>query len=255
MHELHSVLIQLGYSEKESVVYLAALELGAASASEIARRAGVNRATTYSVLEVLMKKLLITSIEIDNEKRFVAESPEQIERHLIDEERELALRKKLAQEKMPTIMRLHSKLGAQPKIRYIEGIEGLRKMQREYEGYEEDIIQIVGYDFFLQMREEVVEGHREKLIKSKRKIRSIFVTDNDIQFPKELSIEYVTISPSLVDVRGEMTVCGDRLVLFSYTNGVMAVEILSATLAQMVRETLELAWREVKQWQKEGSRP
>ena len=40
-----------GFTDKEARVYLTCLELGASLASTVARRAEVNRGTTYSILQ------------------------------------------------------------------------------------------------------------------------------------------------------------------------------------------------------------
>ncbi|MEK7458957.1 MAG: hypothetical protein AAB663_00970, partial [Patescibacteria group bacterium] len=50
------------------------------------------------------------------------------------------------------------------------------------------------------------------------------------------------VSPSVLHVEGEVTVWHDRVVLFSYTNGIIAIEISSKTIADTVRGILELAW-------------
>lgn len=70
-----STLIKLGLSEKEAKVYLAALELAQDSAQNIAKKAGVNRPTTYVILEKLMKLGLANTLEENKKTLFVAESP------------------------------------------------------------------------------------------------------------------------------------------------------------------------------------
>lgn len=50
---IENTLNSLGLSPNEAKVYLAALEMGTASAQDIAHKAGVIRTTGYSVLERL----------------------------------------------------------------------------------------------------------------------------------------------------------------------------------------------------------
>lgn len=71
-------LTKLGLSDKEAAVYLAALALGAGPVQPIARRAQVARATTYLVLESLMKRGLVTQYEEGKKTVFVAEPPQQL---------------------------------------------------------------------------------------------------------------------------------------------------------------------------------
>ena len=49
-------LTQLGFTEEESKVYLAALELGGSYASGIAKKAGVPRVNCYHTLDKLVRK-------------------------------------------------------------------------------------------------------------------------------------------------------------------------------------------------------
>ncbi|MFB6225205.1 MAG: helix-turn-helix domain-containing protein, partial [Candidatus Paceibacteria bacterium] len=54
--KLLSELRNLGFSEKESRVYVASLQIGSAPMQKIAASAGVNRATTYVLVESLMHR-------------------------------------------------------------------------------------------------------------------------------------------------------------------------------------------------------
>jgi len=77
-------LQDLGLSEKEARVYLAALELGQTTADKLAKHAKVNRSTTYVQLESLMKVGLMSTHEERKKTVFAPESPE-----LLEDERSL----------------------------------------------------------------------------------------------------------------------------------------------------------------------
>ena len=49
-------LQDMGLSEKEAKIYLASLEIGRATADQLAKQAKIVRSTTYVQLESLMKK-------------------------------------------------------------------------------------------------------------------------------------------------------------------------------------------------------
>ncbi|MCH8049155.1 hypothetical protein IH979_00380 [Patescibacteria group bacterium] len=249
MEDLIQGLVRLGFSQKEAKVYLAALELGRAGANKISRRAKVNRVTTYTILDALSTKGLITSIMEQGDRTYVAEPPHRILTLLHLQQKELEDRRRIADQLMLRLRVFHNLSATKPKIRYIESIEGLRAMQREYEELNEDMIQLVGYDTFFKLHNlNISKEHQRELARRKRKIRSILVTEKQLSFPEELDVEYVTISPSLMNVHGEMTVCGNRLILFSFTEGIIAVEIISKTIADTARAVLELAWKQAQEW-------
>lgn len=72
------LLKNIGLSDKGARVYLAALELGAASVQSIARKAKVARPTTYLFLDELVKRGLATQYTEGERTQFVAESPRHI---------------------------------------------------------------------------------------------------------------------------------------------------------------------------------
>src|SRR3989339_585321 len=57
---IEEILRNVGLSDKEIEIYLSALKLGPQPASVLARSAGLNRTTTYAILETLFRKGLIS---------------------------------------------------------------------------------------------------------------------------------------------------------------------------------------------------
>ncbi|MGB2791347.1 MAG: helix-turn-helix domain-containing protein, partial [Candidatus Moraniibacteriota bacterium] len=76
---LEKELQEIGLQEKEARVYIAMLELGRATAQDIAKKADVNRATTYFVMENLMKKGLASAVDEGTKQYFLPEDPSQLE--------------------------------------------------------------------------------------------------------------------------------------------------------------------------------
>jgi len=69
-------LRKLGLTEKETWVYLAALELGHTSAQIIAKKAQISRPTAYEVIKSLENKELITESKEKGKRYFTAQSPD-----------------------------------------------------------------------------------------------------------------------------------------------------------------------------------
>lgn len=124
-------LEKLGLSEKEARVYLAALELGANSVQNISRKAGVNRATTYVILESLVGKGLISSYEQGKKTYFIAEAPEQLDRLLKKKEKEVEERRQDLTKIIPELKAIYNLAGSKPRVKFYEGKEGLKAMQQD----------------------------------------------------------------------------------------------------------------------------
>ena len=238
-------LVRIGFTDKEAKVYVLALERGKTSAHELAAAAGMARASTYDVLEALSRKGLMTPYVVDGQRRYLAEPPERVLSILHVQRREVDERIGELEHLMPKLLAIRNAEGEKPRIRYIEGLDGLRAMQREYEARGGDILQIVGYDAFLALHDlSDTRTHREAIAQASRQVRAIVITDFDVSFSNMPNVDARVVPTSIIRAPGEMSVCGDRVLLLSYQGGVIAIEIRSQAIADTCRATLELAWRE-----------
>lgn len=124
-------LMKLGLSEKEAKVYLAALALGAQTAQEIAKKAGVNRATTYVILQGLMNKGLTSVFTKGKKTYFAAEPPEQLDHLLRKQEEDIFEHRRDLEKMIPELRALFHHQDGKPTVRLYEGHEGIRGMMNE----------------------------------------------------------------------------------------------------------------------------
>jgi len=74
--KIEKTLISLGLSQKEAAVYYSLLVRGRSSVSQVARSAGVNRATGYVILDALIGKGLARISGQKPKQEYTAESPD-----------------------------------------------------------------------------------------------------------------------------------------------------------------------------------
>lgn len=142
---LHRELMSFGLSEKEARVYLAALELGATSVQKLSQKAGVNRATTYTNIDVLLDLGLMGSFQKGKKIKFFAEPPEKVISILIEKEEKM-LRDRAASSKdlLPQLNSFQSLSDGIPVVRYFDGHEGIRDLMTEmYTRSHEDVLRIM----------------------------------------------------------------------------------------------------------------
>lgn len=126
MKELIERLAEYGLSDKESLVYLAMLELGPASVQDIAKKAGVNRATTYVMIEALKRRGLMATFEKGKKTMFVAESPDVLKKLTDQEKKAIQEKENRLQEALPLFMALFNSAGSnKPMVKFFEGAEGV----------------------------------------------------------------------------------------------------------------------------------
>jgi sugar-specific transcriptional regulator TrmB len=120
----------IGFSEKEVLVYLALLELGKGTVTQISHKAGINRPTGYHVLASLAVKELVRVSGKEPKQEYVAESPDQIEKLLAKKIESDQSFIKEARKIIPELKSMHNVVD-RPKILFYEGKEGLEKVYED----------------------------------------------------------------------------------------------------------------------------
>jgi len=126
-------LKKLGFTEKETDVYLAMLELGPAVVSDIAKRAGVKRPTAYVVLEELGKRGLVSFTERRGVKLFTPAPAERLVKNLESEAKKYKNLASMARELVPKLKIKKQEKFSKPKVQLFEGVEGMKTMRTIYE--------------------------------------------------------------------------------------------------------------------------
>ncbi|RJG14400.1 TrmB family transcriptional regulator [Pseudomonas cavernicola] len=116
---MDKALLALGLEGNKAAFYLAALELGEATVQAIASKAGIGRTTAYDVLGRLVEEGLVSQVEKDGKLRVIAEEPGALVRRAEELRR-------LAEEVLPDLRSLYNRSQSKPRIRYFEGVEGIK---------------------------------------------------------------------------------------------------------------------------------
>jgi sugar-specific transcriptional regulator TrmB len=112
------LLEKLGFNPKESIVYMSLLELGPASPSEIVKKSGLHRPDVYKALTVLVDKHLVSVMPKGKYKKYVAESPEKLEKVFKDIEAQFF-------NEIEDLHRAYEERSKKPLITYTEGTQAL----------------------------------------------------------------------------------------------------------------------------------
>ena len=131
MSNLENEIKKLGLSDKEAKVYVAILKLGQAPAAEIATHSGINRATTYVILEELRKKGLVSTFLKGKKMIFAVESPERLKNLFEVEERRVKESFSGLENILSDLNRIYESRGEHPKVRLFEGSEGINSLRED----------------------------------------------------------------------------------------------------------------------------
>ncbi len=111
----------LNLNEKEIKAYLSNLMLGSSTAQEIAKKANLNRVTTYDILKALIERGFTSYTIKSGVKYFEATDPSKF----IDELKEKQAKVK---EVLPELNKLKSSILKKPEIETYEGLPGLKSI-------------------------------------------------------------------------------------------------------------------------------
>ncbi len=236
---LDKLLQQLGFSQNEAKVYLAALKTGLNSAQNIAKEASLQRTTTYSVLKVLTEKGLVAKSKEKGKTRFLAEPPDKL----------LTLANTLSdrvKKSLPEFSALYNQAETKPKILFYEGA---RSIQEVYDDtLKEKPAEILewntnAYFEYPEVDKDYIKKRVALNIKAKRIAGSSSVWDIKHRYKDASELSETLIVPKEKFWPGiEVNIYGNKVAFLNYAEK-MSVIIESKAIAEAMKQVYELSWK------------
>ncbi|OGI59660.1 hypothetical protein A3C60_01800 [Candidatus Nomurabacteria bacterium RIFCSPHIGHO2_02_FULL_37_45] len=246
----------IGFSEKEVLVYLALLELGKGTVTQISRKAGINRPTGYHVLASLEVKELVRVSGKEPKQEYVAESPDQIEKLLVKKiESDQAFIKE-ARKIIPELKSMHN-VSDRPKVLFYEGKEGLEKVYEDTLTSHEEIRAYATYDDMQVALPGYFPEYFYRRAKKGISIRAIFpYTQAGIDlsgYNKEQKRETAMVPADKYYFSPEINIYDNKVMIASWKEK-LGIIIESHEIADAMKKVFELAWAEAKRLDEELKR-
>lgn len=218
-------LTKIGLSDKEAKVYLATLELGQSSVQEIGKKAEVNRATTYVILNSLITKGLASTYSKDKKTYFMAESPDNVITVLELQKKALEEKQKHIQELLPQLKTIYNKQEDKPVVRFFEGIDGLRSMVNEQMSSSTKLLRgIFSMDDLADVysNDEINKAYGDRLQK-KQIVKAIYTYKNKVLGPDEPGDERIKIPEDKFPIKCDIAIFDNKIRIASLRkkNGVI----------------------------------
>lgn len=247
---MRQILKKLNFSSKEIDVYLAALNLGTASVTELARKAEIKRPTTYVVLERLKELGLVSLSRKKGKQIFTAENPEKLFR-LLEEEKEILLNKeKELKKSLPKLKALTKKDTTVPVIRYYKGKEGVWNIINDLMSSQYDSRMITSGKAFDLLGKKRIE--RDVLQKRKQiGTKSYIISDHDSHQidtyrKKELLFREFRFLPETIDLNSLVYVYDDKVALIFLKNFLTGIIIENKELFLVFKFMFDSLWKELE---------
>jgi len=117
----NKILEQIGLSKNESAIYLALLDLGPSGISKISEKTAIHRPLIYKALPELLEKKLVSQTQKGKSVLYVAEPPNRLESIFDDLKYQFF-------EYLPDLEDSYEKNNKKPKVRFLEGKDGTRRV-------------------------------------------------------------------------------------------------------------------------------
>ncbi|MFZ2072364.1 MAG: helix-turn-helix domain-containing protein [Minisyncoccia bacterium] len=246
-------LTELGFSDKEASVYLALLELGPSTTSEISRIAKINRTTGYDILESLVSNGLVNSIGETKIQKFVAENPDKVIVFLENKIKHNQEKLKQAYDLLPELFSIYNEK-EKPKVKYYEGEERMKEAFEDTLTTKKEILAYaVGGDAIKSVGQKYVENYIRKRVERNIRIKNIAPNDSGslsiISKDAEQMRESLIVPKEKFYFSVETDIYDDKVLMVSWKEK-FAVIIESKEIADAQRNVFELAWLGAKQFQK-----
>jgi sugar-specific transcriptional regulator TrmB len=236
---------QMGLKPKERETFLRLLELGAQPVSIIAKHMNIPRPSMYLILESLTKKGLVEEFDRDKVK-YAKCIPIKNMPSIIDARKKaLDATANLLASKIPELENLENKLSITPKMRFLEGKEGIRRM------YEQVLKEEEFWAFFNpEMVKKIMPEYHDKIPQAIRensgKAREMLVDSPEArEYQKNYSSKNheIKILPEGTEFHSDVILCRDKMYMIAFgEKQISATEIVSPSLVETQKALFKLIW-------------
>ena len=246
--KLRESLKALDFTEKEASVYLAILELGKGTVSQISRKAEINRTTGYDILDSLVSKGLVSISGKEPKQEYIAESPDKITKLYNEEYRKSKEHFEEAQEILPKLKSLHNTVG-RPQVRFYEGVDGLKEVYEDTLTSTEPIRAYAAVDDVQGTLPNYFPDYYQRRAAKDIYIRGIFpktpLAIERAKHNEEEKRESAFVPADKYNFSPEINIYDNKIMIASWREK-LGIIIESKEIADAMKKIYELSWAEAK---------
>ncbi len=230
------------------MIYIALLELGKGTVSEISRRANISRTNAYNILDSLSAKGVVSISGKEPKQEYAAESPETITAYLKRMAEQMSAHISKSEKIVPELTLLQAKQN-RPKIKFYEGTEGLEHVYEDTLSSSEPICAYASVDDVHKTLPNYFPDYYKRRARKGIAIRAIFPkTDVSTELAthnEEEKREVAFIPQEKYDFSPEINIYDNKVMIASWREK-LGIIIESGEIAHAMKKIYELAWAEAK---------
>lgn len=236
MSKIFEILKDLGFEEREIKIYITLIRLGDSPALKISKETGIDRTTTYDILERLIGKGIVSSYIKNKSKHFCALVPDRLLHYFKEKYSSL-------ENILPELKKISNQTPEIVKCELFYGKEGLKSVgkdivdnTKEYRviGIRKEYEEILGY------------FNEQAIIKLDQfKAKEIAIVEKNAKFKKLKDGEYKYLDKKILSPITTL-IYKNKVVFFIWKEPYFAVSIENRELAKAQIEYFNLLWKIAK---------
>lgn len=233
------ILEGIGLRRPEAQVYLAAVELGEATAADIAKKARLKRPSVYVLLGDLVRRGRVSTVDRRGVARFTAQDPKM----LVATFRERTHAATAALPELEALAKRRSE--SKPSVSYYEGMDGLTAiMEDTITAPNTTILKWSDAELASKTLDAYYSEHIKRQVERNIFVRSVLEDNETARLFKVRQITEkrdVRIIPKTYNFNDEITIYGNKVAIISYKD-LVGLIIENKAFAETQHAIFELCW-------------
>lgn len=247
MKNITPILSSLGLLDSEINTYLAALKHGPGTVLELIKLTRLSRQATYTAIEALTERGLMTSVTRGKKRYYAAEHPDKLLAYA--QRRESELKERIGDLKR-TLPELELVVGGErPLVKVYEGKEGVRAILDDVRtSSPKELKEITDLDAMYNiLTPEDLKPFRDALKKAKTNVKGIYSGEPTDPASK---LRNYYLPEGITDFKADIGVYGNKVALITFEGKMYSVIVESKALAKTLSILFDLAWECLKKQSK-----
>lgn len=236
--EIETILEKFGLNKNEAIIYVALLELGVSTASEISKKTGLHRTYFYDIAKELVQKGDIKQFKKGKKTYFSAELPEKLFR--IEENKLEELRKII-----PQLNAINNLKGQKPKVYFFEGKRGIEEINNETLREKGELAGFTTPRFISAEEKKISKEYISKRKSIGKKVRVIGEMSNEIleikKRDKDESRQTRILPKDLFNSEIEIIIDNNKVYIINYKDE-FGMIIEDREIAKVQKQIFEIVW-------------
>jgi len=228
-------LQKLGMTKSEAIVFELLVKYGEISGSQLAKKSGIDRSTTYNLLDSLNKKGFVSYVIKNGLKTYQLSNPENIKKFA---EEKVQIANSLIEE----IKKISKKEHQEEIVEIYEGKNAPRVMYNLYVNQKnQKFLTYGGYGKMFSTLEPEMVGYIKKFRINKNSLYAFISKD----YPNKEKLNIITKNikqTNFTSIPAGFTIGSDSVIFHIYEDESKVILIKNQLVAKIMRELYETAW-------------